>query len=76
MQIRTRTEITLIITLVLLALSCFAIVWQANIIQQQKFLIRRLSGMTFEDGGGASEQRHSSDDSATDTRMRHRTGKK
>ncbi len=35
------------ITLVFLILATWAIVWQAQIIQQQKHMIRELSGFTF-----------------------------
>lgn len=40
---------TLRVTLVLLLLATWAIVWQAKVIQDQKHMIRRLSGYTFID---------------------------
>ena len=40
-------RVTLAVTMVLLVLATVAIVWQANIIQQQKALIRDMSGMQF-----------------------------
>ncbi len=40
---------TLRVTLVLLMLATWAIVWQAQVIQQQKRLIRQLSGFALKD---------------------------
>ncbi len=39
---------TLRLTVVLLVLATWAIVWQARVIQQQKILIRQMSGITLE----------------------------
>jgi len=39
---------TLRLTVVLLVLATWAIVWQARIIQQQKILIRQMSGITLQ----------------------------